>query len=138
MATTFVAYVPRKRMPSVAELNRAMSSRGFRVKLDSESPLESLGGDLPLKVDGETVPVQLAISALQGPEVDAERERLEAAGDADSEKRLTVYKTTDVRFAFSADDANAGWARDTARALALLACGAFENMADGKLLHFGY
>ena len=134
MATTFVAYVPHG-LPSVAELNWAMSSRLPREARQRAPRTSAVTSPSRSRRDG---PVATGHLRPQGPGVDAERERLEAAGDADSEKRLTVYKTTDVRFAFSADDANAGWARDTARALALLACGAFENTADGKLLHFGY
>ena len=138
MASTYIAYVPRKRLPTPAELNRALSSRGTRVKLVDEGSLEDLTGELSVRIDGNAVPITVEVSELSGDAVAAERAQLEAAGDAESEKRLTVLKTTELRFSFVGDGDNATWARDIARGLALLSCGAFENPADGRLLHFGY
>lgn len=138
MASTYIAYVPRKRLPTPAELNRALSSRGVRVKVAEEGSLDALGGDLSVRIDGNPVPITVEVSELVGDAIAAERAKLEAAGDAESEKRLTVLKTTELRFSFVGDGDNATWARDIARGLALLSCGAFENPADGRLLHFGY
>ena len=138
MASTYIAYVPRKRLPTPAELNRALSSRGTRVKLVDEGSLEDLTGELSVRIDGNAVPITVEVSELSGDAVAAERAQLEAAGDAESEKRLTVLKTTELRFSFAAEGDGAAWARDIARGLALLSCGAFENPADGRLLHFGY
>lgn len=135
MATQFFAYVPRKRLPTVEELNRAMSSRGWRVEIKSDSPLDQLSGAVPLEVDDAKVDLTVSVETPDASEVAAQRDQLEAAGDEESLKRSTVLKTTDIRFTFSGDEK---WARDVARGLALLACGAFENPADGRLLHFGY
>ena len=138
MASTYIAYVPRKRLPTPAQLNRALSSRGVRVKMAEDATLDAQSGVVSVSIDGVALNLQIDISELTGAAIDAERAKLEAAGDEESEKRLTVLKTTNIRFAIGGDDDTGKWAREIARGLALLSCGAFENPASGSLLHFGY
>ena len=135
MAAQYLAYVPRKRLPSAAELNRALSSRGWRVSVKTEAPLDQLSGAVPFDVDDGSVELNVEVATPSADEVAAQRAEYEAAGDDESLKRSTVLKTTDIRFTFSGDER---WAREVARGLALLSCGAFENPAEGRLLHFGY
>lgn len=129
MATEFIAFVRKSKMPPASELARAMSSRGWLVEIDSEAALDEIGGSFPLKIDGNPVPLTLSV----GPVGD---DALEGVNADEVDARL-VRKNTDLRFAFSAeDDANGKWARDTARALGLLACGAFANGSTGNLVNY--
>ncbi len=129
MAAEFIAFVRKSKMPAPAELARAMSSRGWLVEIDSEAALDQIGDTLPLKIDGNPVPLALQVGpvgedALAGVEAD------------ESDARL-VRKNTDLRVVFAGkDEASGKWARDTARALGLLACGAFANTESGKLVNF--
>lgn len=119
---TYTAYVKKDKLPPTAEITRALSSRGWAVVIDSESALDSLSGPLPLTVDDAPVSVQLDATG-------------EIAGEGDAWK--AVRKLTDVKLSFTADGDDAGWARDLARGVALLACGAY--LADGQEtpIHFG-
>ena len=138
MAATYIAYVPRKRLPTPAELNRAMSSRGTRVQVPDAGALDALGGTVQVAIDGAPVSVGVQVEELKGDALAAQQAELEQQGDEAAEARLTVLKTTDIKFTFQGEGDSASWARDLARGLALLSCGAFENPADGHLLHFGY
>lgn len=119
---TYTAYVKKDKLPPTAEITRALSSRGWAVTIDSESALDELSGPLPVKVDD--APVAISLDTAGGVE-------------GDGPAWNTVRKLTDVKLAFSAEGDAASWARDMARGIALLACGAY--LADGQdtPIHFG-
>jgi hypothetical protein len=138
MSARYSAYVPRTRLPSANELIRAMSSRGFRVDLHTDKTLDQLGGSVTLQVNGAPVPVNLVVGEVAESPLAGQRAALESGDVPDAEKKLTVLKTTDIHFVFEGEGPGEVWARELARSLALLSCGAFENAQKGSLLHFGY
>lgn len=121
---TYVAFVRKNRLPPTPEIKRALSSRGWAVEIDTESTIDQLSGKLPLRIDD--VPVEVAI---------------ECATDygelAEGASWAAVRKLTDVKISLSGQDDGARWARDIARGVALLACGAY--LADGaeEPIHYG-
>lgn len=119
---TYAAFVKKDKLPPTSEVTRAMSSRGWAVVIDSEATLDTLSGPLPIKVDDAPVAISLETST-------------EISGEG--EAWATVAKLTDVKLAFTAEGDAAGWARDMARGVALLACGAY--LADGQdtPIHYG-
>ena len=52
MASTFFAFIRRDRLPTAAQVSRALSSRGDRVALRTEAGLDQVGGTLGLEVNG--------------------------------------------------------------------------------------
>ena len=119
---TYAAFVKKDKLPSTAEITRALSSRGWAVVIDSETTLDALSGPLPIKIDDAPVAISLETSNEIGGEGQA---------------WATVAKLTDVKLAFSADGDAAEWARDLARGIALLTCGAFLADGQSEPIHYG-
>ena len=120
----YSAFVRSDRLPPTPEILRALSSRGWALELEGDAALTERAGELGLKVDGETVPLQLAVDTEdlglgQGPEWKA------------------VAKGADVRLRFSSEHDEGRWARDVARGVALLSMGAFLAPGKDVPLHFG-
>ncbi|HJN77610.1 MAG TPA: hypothetical protein QGF58_27065 [Myxococcota bacterium] len=122
--STYAAFVRKNRLPSTSVIKRALSSRGWAVEIDTEHTLDELSGKLPLRVDDEPIEVAIECSTDFG-------------RDTDSDVWAAVHKLTDVRIRFTGDGQGARWARDIARGVALLACGAY--LADGaeEPIHYG-
>jgi len=121
---TYVAFVRKTKLPPTSEIKRALSSRGWAVEIDTEHTLDQLSGKLPLRIDDE--PVEVAIECAT-----------DFAPPADSESWRAVRKLTDVKIAFSAEDGAENWARDIARGVALLACGAYLPDGAAEPIHYG-
>lgn len=121
---TYVAFVRKTKLPPTSEIKRALSSRGWAVEIDTEHTLDELSGKLPLRIDDQPVEVSIECATDYG--------QL-----AESEAWRQVRKLTDVKISLSAGADNAQWARDIARGVALLACGAY--LADGaeEPIHYG-
>ncbi len=131
----FHVFYKKGALPPVPELNRAMSSRGFAIELQGDAPPHERGEDLGLTVDGKPVAVSVSLTDAQAPEWAALRA---AAADAvDGAARLSVLKNCDVRLTLKADGDDARWARDVARNVGLLACGAYENLSASRFINFG-
>jgi hypothetical protein len=129
MSTQFIAFVAKGKLPPTSELTRAMSSRGWAVVLDTEQPLAELGGTLSFQIDGEKVPVEMAIAPAGKDGI--------AEADADAQVVASVLKNTDTRLVFSGEGESGRWAREAARTVGLLSCGAFVNPEARKLINFG-
>lgn len=129
MSVEYIAFVTRSKLPPTAELVRAMSSRGFLVELDTEQTFAELSGKLPVKVDGADVDVSVAVAPVDPASM--------PEADVDPQVVRQVVKNTDTRITFTGEGAGEAWARDIARAVGLLACGAFANPAQGKLINYG-
>lgn len=126
MASTFFAFVRRDRLPTAAQVSRALSSRGDRVALRTEAGLDQVGGTLGLDVNGTAVSVGWQVAAA-------------AALAADASGELgPVLRNSDLRISVSGEGAEGErWAREVARGVALLGVGAFQNGASGTLLFYG-
>ncbi|MEC7948011.1 MAG: hypothetical protein VX265_10610 [Myxococcota bacterium] len=129
MATEYIAFVTRSKLPPTSDLVRAMCSRGFLVEVDTEESFAELSGKVPVRVDGEALDISVEVGPVEPGAM--------PEADVDPSVVRQVVKNTDTRITFKADGASAGWARDLARAVGLLACGAFANPAEGKLINFG-
>ena len=129
MSAEYIAFVTRSKLPSTAELVRAMSSRGFRVEVDTEQSFADLSGKVPVKVDGADVDVSVSVAAVDAASM--------PEADVDPQVVRQVVKNTDTRITFTGEGSGEAWARDIARAVGLLACGAFANPAQGRLINFG-
>ena len=129
MSNEFIAYVSRSKLPSTAELVRAMCSRGFLVEIESDAALTELAGRLPLRVDGAEIGVELAVGPVEAGAV--------GGAETDPQVARQVVKNTDLKLGFTGVDGADRWARDIARTVGLLACGAFANTGSGKLINYG-
>ena len=129
MSAEYIAFVTRSKLPSTAELVRAMSSRGFLVEVDTEQSFADLSGKVPVKVDGADVDVSVSVAAVDAASM--------PEADVDPQVVRQVLKNTDTRITFMGEGSGEAWARDIARAVGLLACGAFANPAQGRLINFG-
>ena len=129
MSAEYIAFVTRSKLPPTAELVRAMCSRGFLVELDTEQSFAELSGKLPVKVDGAAVDVSLAVGTVDPASM--------PEADVDPSVVRQIVKNTDTRLVFTGEGEGEAWARDIARAVGLLACGAFANPAQGRLINFG-
>jgi hypothetical protein len=135
MSQHFHAFVKKAKLPPTREVARALSSRGWRVEISTEAPLDA-AGSLTLKVDGSPVQVAVAVASATEPAWAA----LAAAAqtDAQGELWLGILKANDLRLTFTGDDPKAvEWARECARGVGLLAAGGFHNPQQGTLLQFG-
>jgi hypothetical protein len=135
MSQHFHAFVKKAKLPPTREVARALSSRGWRVEISTEAPLDA-AGSLTLKVDGSPVQVAVAVASASEPAWAA----LAAAAqtDAQGELWLGILKANDLRLTFTGDDPKAvEWARECARGVGLLAAGGFHNPQQGTLLQFG-
>ena len=134
MATEFHAFLKSDKQPTVAELSRALSSRGFAFSFSGDTALNERT-DLGLTVDGNAHAVTVTTIEAGTP---AWAELASGAHDRpDGETLLKVIKNCNRRITFSADGEAATWARDVARGASLLAVGAFENVQKGSLLFYG-
>lgn len=131
--STFHAYVKSDRVPTVNDVIRALNSRGFIVGLegDPEAPLTSSGDTLAVTVGEEQFTIGF------GADTDAAFQALAGAEHASPDTYREVLRLTDLRLRFTCEGAGEAWARDMARNVALLSCGAFENPSSGALLHYG-
>jgi hypothetical protein len=129
MSAEYIAFVTRSKLPSTAELARAMSSRGFTVEVDTEQSFAELSGKVPVSIDGAAVDVSVAVAPVDPASM--------PEADVDPQVVRQVVKNTDTRITFTGEGTGEAWARDIARAVGLLACGAFANPAQGKLINFG-
>ncbi len=120
----YSAFVRTDRLPSTADVLRALSSRGWALELDGDDALSARSGELGLTIDGQPVPVQISVDT-------------DDLGLGEGEAWTAVAKASDVRLRFSSDHEGGRWARDVARGVALLAMGAY--LADGAdaPIHFG-
>ena len=129
----FHAYVRNDLLPSVAEITRAMSSRGFKVEIPE---VEALGSDtaaeLPVKVDAQDVSVKFQYVSAKDGGFDALRAGLGEHYDQGTYKE--VLRQMEMRLSFEGD---ANWCRELARTVALLGAGAYENPGNQKLLFYG-
>lgn len=135
MSQHFHAFVKKAKLPPTREVARALSSRGWRVEISTEAPLDA-AGSLTLKVDGSPVQVAVAVASATEPAWAA----LAAAAqtDAQGELWLGILKANDLRLTFTGDDPKAvEWARECARGVGLLAAGGFHNPQQGTLLQYG-
>ena len=89
----------------------------------------ALSGTLPVKVDGASVDVSVAVGAVEAASM--------PDADVDPSVVRQIVKNTDTRLTFTGEGDGEAWARDIARAVGLLACGAFANPTKGKLINFG-
>jgi hypothetical protein len=131
--STFHAYVKSDRVPTINDLIRALNSRGFIVGLegDPEAPLTDAGDALAVTVGDEQFTIGF------GTDADASFQALAGTEHAAPDTFREVLRLTDVRMRFTAEGTGETWARDMARNVALLSCGAFENPHNGTLLHYG-
>lgn len=129
MSAEYIAFVTRSKLPPTEALVRAMCSRGFLVELDTEQPFAELSGKLPVKIDGAAVDVSVAVGAVEAASM--------PDADVDPSVVRQIVKNTDTRLTFTGAGDGEAWARDIARAVGLLACGAFANPSTGKLINFG-
>ena len=129
MSAEYIAFVTRSKLPPTAELVRAMSSRGFLVELDTEQSFAEMSGKVPVTIDGTAVDVAVSVATVDPASM--------PAADVDPSVARQVVKNTDTRITFTGEGAGEAWARDIARAVGLLACGAFANPSKGKLINFG-
>lgn len=129
MSAEYIAFVTRSKLPPTAELVRAMSSRGFLVELDTEQSFAEMSGKVPVTIDGTAVDVAVSVATVDPASM--------PAADVDPSVVRQVVKNTDTRITFTGEGAGEAWARDIARAVGLLACGAFANPSKGKLINFG-
>lgn len=120
----YSAFVRTDRLPPTAEILRALSSRGWALELEGEAALTERAGELGLKVDGNTVPLALAVET-------------EDLGLGEGEAWKAVAKGADVRLRFTSEHEEGRWARDVARGVALLAMGAFLPPGADTPLHYG-
>jgi hypothetical protein len=126
VASTFCAFVRRDRLPTAAQVSRALSSRGDRVALRTESGLDQVGGTLAVEVNGAAVSVGFQVvpsaSLVDG-----------ASGDLGP-----VLRNSDLRISVSGEGAEGErWAREVARGVAILGVGAFHNTQSGAVLFYG-
>lgn len=129
MSSQYIAFVSKAKLPPTSELTRAMSSRGWVVALDTEQPIHELGDTIPFQIDGEKIAVGMAVAPAGQDGI--------AEADADAEVVASILKNTDTRLVFSGEGESARWAREVARTVGLLACGAFVNPEARKLINFG-
>lgn len=129
MSAEYIAFVTRSKLPPTAELVRAMCSRGFLVEVDTDESFAELSGKLPVKIDGASVDVSVSVGAVDPASM--------PEADIDPSVVRQVVKNTDTRITFTGEGEGESWARDIARAVGLLACGAFANPSQGKLINFG-
>jgi hypothetical protein len=130
----FYVFYKKGSVPPVEELNRAMSSRGIVFEIQGETPIHERSA-LKLQVDGADVPVSVSVVDAAAP--DWNEMRSQAQELEDGAARLSVLKNCDVRISLTAEGEAGSWARDVARNVSLLACGAFENPSNGKFINFG-
>ena len=132
MAQEFHAFIKKSKLPAASEVARAMSSRGWRVEIPGAAALDAVGSRLEIQVDGKPLQLGVKIAHASDPDFAA------PAQSADPGVLQGVLKAADFRIAFVGDGQDAEtWARDAARALALLATGAFANPQRNTLLHYG-
>lgn len=129
----FHAYVRNDLLPSVAEITRAMSSRGFKVEIpEVEAFASDTATDLPVKIDAEDIPVKFQFISSKDGGFDALRAGLGEHYDQGTYKE--VLRQMELRLTFEGD---ANWCRELARTVALLGAGAYENPGQQKLLFYG-
>ncbi len=135
MAREFHVYIKADKQPSISELTRALSSRGFTFAFSGDTPLHERGADLGLSVDGSEHAVSVSTVEAGTP---AWSELAASAQDRpDGEVFLKVLKNTNRRITLAADGDASRWARDVTRGAALLAVGAFENVETSSLIFYG-
>lgn len=132
-SAVFHAYVRNDLLPSVADITRAMSSRGFKVEIPE---VEAFAADtaqaLPVKVDAQDVPVSFQFLSDKDGGFDALRSGIAEHYDQGTYKE--VLRQMELRLSFEGD---ANWCRELARTVALLGAGAYENPSNQKLLFYG-
>ncbi len=131
----FHVFYKKSALPPLAEINRAMCSRGFVIELQGDAaPHERT--DLALQVDGKPVPA--SVSAVDASSPTWAELRAAALDSEQGAARLSVLKNCDVRVTLRTDDADgAKWVRDVARNMGLLSCGAYENPSASKFINYG-
>ena len=136
MSQHFHAFVKKAKLPPTREVARALSSRGWRVEISTEAPLDAAGASLTLKVDGSPVQVAVEVARASDPAWAALAEA--AQSDAQGELWLGILKANDLRLTFTGEDPKAvEWARECARGVGLLGAGGFHNPQQGTLLQYG-
>ena len=97
MSAEYIAFVTRSKLPTTAELVRAMSSRGFLVEVDTEQSFAEIDGKVPVKVDGNDVDVSIAVGAVDAASM--------PEADVDPQVIRQVVKNTDTRITFTGEGA---------------------------------
>jgi hypothetical protein len=136
MSAVFSAYVNKANLTTVESVIRAMSSRGWRVDIESSDPMHLWSGPLEIKIDGEPIAIEVSVSETDKGELAERRKALEVADDPNA-TLLRVLKKTDFRINFAGGDQKGEfWSRVLARNVAILSVGAFESSVTGKLLYY--
>ena len=135
MSQEFHAFLKKEKLPPTKDVARALSSRGWRVEIDADKPIDELSA-LTLKVDGaaHTVPVPVSRAS------EGACANLVAAAQTspEGETWLSLLKATDTRIVCSGDGAKGEeWARELARSIGLLCAGGFHNPQSGTVLQYG-
>jgi len=134
MSTEFHTFLKSDKQPSIDDLARALSSRGYSFVFSGESAIHERS-DLGLTVDGTAQSVSVSFIDAGSP---AWSDLAASAHDRpDGETLLKVLKNSNRRITLSADGDATSWARDVARGVSLLAVGAFENTERGSLIFYG-
>jgi hypothetical protein len=135
MAREFHVYLKADKQPSISELTRALSSRGFAFAFANDTPLHERGTDLGLSVDGSDHTI--AVTILEAGTPGWSELAASAQDRSDGEVFLKVLKNTNRRLTLAADGDASRWARDVSRGAALLSVGAFENVEKSSLIFYG-
>ena len=132
MSSCFHIYVRKESVPPNQEILRVLSSRGFAMVWEDETPITELSGAVPFTIDGNTVPVH--IETLEGSELQALREDIHSTG-MDLEVFNKLMKNVDMRITLSAEEGESiRWSRDIARGIALVSMGTFANAPNASRL----